>query len=84
MTNIENSNIFYTHAIDQIWRQINEIVDKCHKKIKNYGSKRVDIMFEKICDILLSKCNNFCSIAKSLELKSKLKLENYITSGVLH
>jgi hypothetical protein len=36
-----------TDVIYQIWRQINETGDACHKKTKNCGRKRVEIDFEK-------------------------------------
>jgi hypothetical protein len=68
----------YTDVVYWIWRQINETGNACHKKTNNCGYKRVEIDFEKFCDILLPKRSTYQSLAKALGIKSKSILEKYM------
>lgn len=76
---------FYSVSIGviyQIWRQLNQTDDACHKKTKNCGRKRVQIDIQEVRDISLSKRSTLRSLSCALGI-SKTALLKYLREGVL-
>lgn len=64
---IKREASYYSVFIDiiyRIWRQTKKTSDACHKKTKRNGWKRIQIDFEKVSDILLTKCGTLWSLQR--------------------
>ena len=68
-------------VIYRIWKQLKLTSDVCHLKAKICSRKRIEIDFEKVCDVSLPKRSTLQGLAYALGVKSKTTLTKYLIEG---